>query len=939
MSLLFCCRPCHWSKHNPNILHADSEYESAEEVDLPPDPTPSGDPQPVSSDKSPNCEASESEITRGVVNDGGDTFPGDQQKEITDPLEDIVLQKEEVLPQASETPNKPSIPLGTEDVTDCQPSSEIVDCNSHSVPQEQSDNLPSIISDSVVTVTQSEIIEESVRNKEVLIDECVTISPNDIQLLEKVSEGVSSESQCIENIVESDVAAPEASSASVCKVEHQTDCQVGEAVASSQNISVSGEGDLKSEVQSEGEAQVRSCDSHSDVQADSFSGRTVDQLEPSVTPQGTVEKEESPLEKPVTQGDAPESHGTSEREGIEDPQPSQRTENPEDIPIPPSKGYNLDFLDNLDDPNFNPFTTKTGVRSTPPPSPDPARKLPPLKPAIRKKDKKAAPADSSSNVVNKETEKNTETETRDKASVVSPAADNATNNNCVKVVESGGTEKALEIPLDNPVKPPRKLGVKPNLANRQKSGAKTPPARKAIEKNNNNTVAEEKSHDQENKTDSEELPLPPSKGYNLDFLDNLDDPSFDPFTTKAAVGNSPPKGGFTTLNNKEEEPKPKVVAAKKTPAKKGFVPVQKKAITPGSDKKSRSISNKLDDDKKVSEPNTDKKVDNTKEEDDEVVPPSKGYNLDFLDDPNFDPFQTKSSIIQQDAGSPKPSGVQENSSNVVKRQSLGSSKGNSNLELDVNENIDVEKDSGIQKEESKNIEDSSETDFGKKLVDVCDPSDKVETEGTHDVNDNSQQPVEKSEDTEETANSENTAVEKETERKRTYTLPEQEQLNVLENLESGPQKVDSEVDKTLAVKNLSVLSDENVHKVPSIGTIGQLDSLEFDQLLGHEASRLAEEFMNCSTDSGLPESDESTPVKSVNSAMADTSCANTNLDENVNPFQKSSRLSRSPPLGKRGAVCGAESSDAVSRVDPFMARRSLKRESVLGEERMVRIGS
>ena len=36
------------------------------------------------------------------------------------------------------------------------------------------------------------------------------------------------------------------------------------------------------------------------------------------------------------------------------------TEDSEEI-IPPSKGYNLDFLDNLDDPNFNPFETKSGV--------------------------------------------------------------------------------------------------------------------------------------------------------------------------------------------------------------------------------------------------------------------------------------------------------------------------------------------------------------------------------------------------------------------------------------------------------------------------------------------------------------------------------------------------------------------------------------------------
>ena len=32
----------------------------------------------------------------------------------------------------------------------------------------------------------------------------------------------------------------------------------------------------------------------------------------------------------------------------------------EDVPLP-SKGYDLSFLDNLDDPNFNPFQTKSSV--------------------------------------------------------------------------------------------------------------------------------------------------------------------------------------------------------------------------------------------------------------------------------------------------------------------------------------------------------------------------------------------------------------------------------------------------------------------------------------------------------------------------------------------------------------------------------------------------
>ncbi len=37
-------------------------------------------------------------------------------------------------------------------------------------------------------------------------------------------------------------------------------------------------------------------------------------------------------------------------------------EEEEEERVPASKGYNLDFLDNLDDPSFNPFQTKTAIK-------------------------------------------------------------------------------------------------------------------------------------------------------------------------------------------------------------------------------------------------------------------------------------------------------------------------------------------------------------------------------------------------------------------------------------------------------------------------------------------------------------------------------------------------------------------------------------------------
>jgi hypothetical protein len=37
-------------------------------------------------------------------------------------------------------------------------------------------------------------------------------------------------------------------------------------------------------------------------------------------------------------------------------------EGEEEERVPAPKGYNLDFLDNLDDPSFNPFQTKTAIK-------------------------------------------------------------------------------------------------------------------------------------------------------------------------------------------------------------------------------------------------------------------------------------------------------------------------------------------------------------------------------------------------------------------------------------------------------------------------------------------------------------------------------------------------------------------------------------------------
>ena len=120
-----------------------------------------------------------------------------------------------------------------------------------------------------------------------------------------------------------------------------------------------------------------------------------------------------------------------------------------------TKGYNLDFLDNLDDPNFNPFETKTGIKD---------------------------------NFASTETA--------------------ASRPNVVKE--------------DSPPCDVKECGKKTNGA----FMCAPKPQKQEI-------TAEKVENDLP--LDSEESPAPVAKGYNMDFLDNLDDPYFNPFETKTGI--------------------------------------------------------------------------------------------------------------------------------------------------------------------------------------------------------------------------------------------------------------------------------------------------------------------------------------------------------------------------------------------------------------------
>nr|XP_045616820.1 uncharacterized protein LOC123769625 [Procambarus clarkii] len=283
----------------------------------------------------------------------------------------------------------------------------------------------------------------------------------------------------------------------------------------------------------------------------------------------------------------------------------------------------------------------------------------------------------------------------------------------------------------------------------------------------------------DNFTDPEDVLIITQKSYNLDVLDNLNDPNFNPFPTKTYIRSPPlpsPEPGYLALTEDKSEENQRLVYQRKPPGKKGFTVVKNKA--------------------KIKVPSIDdtdlpKEIVNVPEHSDK-------------DDPNFDPFQSRSSLNKN------TSTLREsNSSNIVPK------------------NID------IAKVNSVNIETKSDTE--------CDKDSATDFR---------------------------TQVEYSKDSVRSFSRKHKRRIFISNKIEKEdkPEVIESNIsEKETRVSIGDTQEIEiNLPKVASIGTIGQLNSLEFAQLLGNEASRLAKVFINCSTDSGLPDSDESSYIKPHN---------------------------------------------------------------------------
>lgn len=279
-----------------------------------------------------------------------------------------------------------------------------------------------------------------------------------------------------------------------------------------------------------------------------------------------------------------ESHALPKEDSAEGPSENQQ----EEEIIPPKKEYNLDFLDNIEDPNFNPFTTKVSVSNSP--------------------ERKEAP---------------------------------------VSLVESEPMEekenpiKLLEM-QENEVKTTEDVESKAD-------GTVVEPAKEEVMKEQ--AKPEEAMEVSEEKDEDEDEPIPPKKGYNLDFLDNLNDPNLDPFSTKTTVTNSPDKKNGVVADSKkaDEAPNPKEMPVADVVEKEEKVAqVETSENTLVREESTSCVKEEVIATSEVVLSKEDKEEEMLEmQEDDEPIPPKKGYNLDFfdkLDDPNFDPFSTKTTV-------------------------------------------------------------------------------------------------------------------------------------------------------------------------------------------------------------------------------------------------------------------------------------------------------
>jgi len=347
-----------------------------------------------------------------------------------------------------------------------------------------------------------------------------------------------------------------------------------------------------------------------------------------------------------------------QRKGIKKSESSQVIENDSDNtssspPPPPSKNYNLDFLDKLDDPNYNPFESKSAVVNnfddSKPPSENPIQE--------------------DFNVMQ-----------------VNEASPEKSVESDILIDTNGDDAEEICVPNPEKTNKGKKKGQKPRL-----------------EKNIRNKKASPIKSDLGNDEDS--VPIP-AKGYNLNFLDDLDNPNFNPFETKTSVTNN---NEDKTTEDKEED------SAMETDQTTGSCKNEESKRSPV-----KPFHNKLNSDKKTEnhehfadnliDENPIENKNSIKTEESLNEAPTQRYNLDFLnnlEDLNFNPFETKS-VVSNEVSS-LPVGEELSHDKSFKKTRKITFEINGNIE-DSNGNLQGDFESGEKYPESSKQYDSTELD-------------------------------------------------------------------------------------------------------------------------------------------------------------------------------------------------------------------------------------
>ena len=278
----------------------------------------------------------------------------------------------------------------------------------------------------------------------------------------------------------------------------------------------------------------------------------------------------------------------------------------DETPPAPKGAYNMDF-DKFDDPNFNPFETKTKVQNNFDTDTIPAV----ISEPVNEEKPKEEPH------VEEETVKEVTQEP-----VIETVADSTRNPS----LDDASKEEQNETDEQSP--PPK--------------GAYEIDYSKFDDPNFNPFETKTKVVDSFDEPATEEAPLPPKGAYNMDF-DKFDDPNFNPFETKTkvvdnfdtdvkktepTVPTTPPPAqepgdDLEQLNTNFEAPKrkPPTLGKNRKPIKKKAPPKEKPKPVPASP---------------------------PKETDEEIPVPKGAYDIDYskFDDPNFNPFETKTKVVE-----------------------------------------------------------------------------------------------------------------------------------------------------------------------------------------------------------------------------------------------------------------------------------------------------